>query len=173
MVKRMITLAVVLMSAQASEAAIYRWIDSKGVTNYSSTPPAVPKLQEIKPVINTPAVTQREVSDDSYDNDADDAQDRESKSEGSESAASLCSAAKSNLRDSLEQFRQIGRDAYESGKNDKARYEQGMAAMSKLESLLQVGLDNCTAEYHSEPTLQRVVDCAAERGDGMAIYCLR
>ena len=82
MVKRMITLAVVLMSAQASEAAIYRWIDSKGVTNYSSTPPAVPKLQEIKPVINTPAVTQREVSDDSYDNDADDAQDRASKSEG-------------------------------------------------------------------------------------------
>lgn len=179
MVKRMVALAVLLTLAQNSEAEIYRWIDSKGVVNYSTTPPAVPKLQEVRPMMNTPAVTRPDVSDDSSESYAGDSQEYASDQEygseagGTMSAASLCSAAKANLRSSLEQWRQIGKEVYESGKNDKARYEQGMAAMSELESMLKVGLDNCAAEYHSEPTLQRVVDCAAARDDGMAIYCVR
>jgi hypothetical protein len=52
------TIALPLLLAVLStpcQAAIYKWVDEKGVTHYTEQPPASGKGQEIQPRVTTPA----------------------------------------------------------------------------------------------------------------------
>lgn len=48
MFKKLQVLLLLILAVVTAGATIYKWVDEKGVTHYSQTPPAKQKAQEIQ-----------------------------------------------------------------------------------------------------------------------------
>ncbi|MEW6766349.1 MAG: DUF4124 domain-containing protein [Pseudomonadota bacterium] len=49
-----LALVALLILPSLGQAAIYKWVDSKGVTHYTETPPPAGKVEEIQPRVTQP-----------------------------------------------------------------------------------------------------------------------
>ncbi len=51
MLKRLIIVAILLLIVATAGAVIYKWVDEKGVINYSTNPPADRKVEVFTPFL--------------------------------------------------------------------------------------------------------------------------